>query len=304
MKTLNNIRIIGIDHGYGNIKTANTITPTGVIPSTIRPAFGSNILRCDGMYYSCGEGHKAFVSDKASDNDYYWLTLMGAAKELRRAGISEADVYLAAGLPLTWVKSQRGEFTNYLMRNERVEFEFNDRLYKLRFVGCSVFPQGYTAVIDRLSEMRGVNMLADIGNGTMNIMYITNSRPVTSKCWTEKLGVNQCVIRAANAVMDRFGMKIDESIIESVLRYGKADISEKYLACIRSAAREYSAEILDALRKYEYNPELMRLYVAGGGSCIFRNFVPPSDRISIISDICATAKGYETLALEKIQKQR
>ena len=57
MKTLNNIRIIGIDHGYGNIKTANTITPTGVIPSTIRPAFGSNILRCDGMYYSCGEGH-------------------------------------------------------------------------------------------------------------------------------------------------------------------------------------------------------------------------------------------------------
>lgn len=71
MKTLNNIRIIGIDHGYGNIKTANTITPTGVIPSTIRPAFGSNILRCDGMYYSCGEGHKAFVSDKSGDNDYY-----------------------------------------------------------------------------------------------------------------------------------------------------------------------------------------------------------------------------------------
>ena len=224
MKTLNNIRIIGIDHGYGNIKTANTITLTGVIPSTTRPVFGSNILRCDGMYYSCGEGHKAFISDKSGDNDYYLLTLMGAAKELRRAGISEADVYLAAGLPLTWVKSQRREFTNYLMRNERVEFEFNDRLYKLRFVGCSVFPQGYTAVIDRLAEMRGVNMLADIGNGTMNIMYITNSRPVASKCWTEKLGVNQCVIRAANAVMDRFGTKIDESIIESVLRYGKANM--------------------------------------------------------------------------------
>ena len=118
MKTLNNIKIIGIDHGYGNIKTVNTITLTGVIPSTTRPVFGSNILRCDGMYYSCGEGHKAFVSDKASDNDYYLLTLMGVAKELRRAGISEADVYLAAGLPLTWVKSQREEFTNYLMRNE------------------------------------------------------------------------------------------------------------------------------------------------------------------------------------------
>ena len=84
MKTLNNIKIIGIDHGYGNIKTANTITPTGVIPSANRPAFGSNILRCDGMYYSCGEGHKAFISDKSGDNDYYLLTLMGSAKELRR----------------------------------------------------------------------------------------------------------------------------------------------------------------------------------------------------------------------------
>ena len=74
---------------------------------------------------------------------------MGIAKELKRVGLSEADVHLAAGLPLTWVKAQREEFTNYLMRNERVEFEFNDRLYKVHFVGCSVFPQGYTAVIDK-----------------------------------------------------------------------------------------------------------------------------------------------------------
>lgn len=74
---------------------------------------------------------------------------MGIAKELKRVGLSEADVHLAAGLPLTWVKAQREEFTNYLMRNERVEFEFNDRLYKVHFVGCSVFPQGYAAVIDK-----------------------------------------------------------------------------------------------------------------------------------------------------------
>lgn len=33
MKELRNgIKIIGIDHGYGNIKTANTVTPTGITP--------------------------------------------------------------------------------------------------------------------------------------------------------------------------------------------------------------------------------------------------------------------------------
>ena len=30
MKELNGIKIIAIDHGYGNIKTANTVTPTGI----------------------------------------------------------------------------------------------------------------------------------------------------------------------------------------------------------------------------------------------------------------------------------
>ena len=30
MRELNTIKIIAVDHGYGNIKTANTVTPTGV----------------------------------------------------------------------------------------------------------------------------------------------------------------------------------------------------------------------------------------------------------------------------------
>lgn len=33
MQEFNKIKVIGIDHGYGNIKTANTVTPTGVIVS-------------------------------------------------------------------------------------------------------------------------------------------------------------------------------------------------------------------------------------------------------------------------------
>ncbi len=59
-------------------------------------------------------------------------------------------------------------------------------------------------------------MLADIGNGTMNIMYINNKKPVESKCYTEKLGVNQCMIAAKNAVLDRLGIKIDEVIVEQL----------------------------------------------------------------------------------------
>ena len=55
--------------------------------------------------------------------------------------------------------------------------------------------------------------------------------------------------------------------------------------------------IFQRLREHEYNPELMRLYVLGGGSCLIRNFgVYDASRVTINDDICATAKGYEYLA--------
>ena len=159
-------------------------------------------------------------------------------------------------------------------------------------------------MIDRLPQLTGVNMLADIGNGTMNIMFINNKRPIESKCYTEKLGVNQCVIAAKNAVMDTFCTKIDESIIEQVIRTGKADISEKYLNCITAAIKAYCAELFQTLAKYEYDSELMRLFVAGGGGCIIRNFGEyDTSRVTIIEDICAAAKGYEAIAYEQLKKE-
>ncbi len=86
MRNLHNIRIIGVDHGYGNVKTANTITPTGVKAYLTKPIFGVDILEYAGTYYLIGEGHKEFIADKSEDEDYYILTLMAVARELNLAG--------------------------------------------------------------------------------------------------------------------------------------------------------------------------------------------------------------------------
>lgn len=304
MRALKNTFIIGIDHGYGNIKTANTVTATGITVYSSEPTFSGNILHYNKMYYRIGEGHKEFISDKSSDNDFYLFTLMAIAKELSKQGITSADVHIAAGLPLTWVKTQREDFRKYLLQNESVEFDFKDKHYNIRIVGCSVFPQGYTAVINQLPQMTGVNMLADIGNGTMNIMYINNKKPVESKCYTEKIGVNQCVIAAKNAVLDMLGVKIDESIIEHIIRFGTADISEKYLNCITDVVKNYCGNIFETLRKYEYNPEIMRLHITGGGGRIIKNFGEYDEkRVTIIDDICAAAKGYEQLAYSMLMRK-
>jgi plasmid segregation protein ParM len=304
MREFRNVKIIAVDHGYGNIKTANTVTPTGITAYETEPIFTGNILDYNGTYYRIGEGHKEFIPDKAIDEDYYLLTLMAVARELNIFSIQEADVHLAAGLPLTWIRHQREEFRSYLLQNLEVSYRFNNKDYHIRFVGCSLYPQGYPAIVNRLGDLKGTNLLADIGNGTMNILYINNKKAQESRCWTEKFGVNQCLIAAKNAILDRFGVKIEEATVEQVLRFKAADISAPYLNCITAVARQYVANIFSTLRKYEYNPDLMRLYVVGGGGCMIRNFgMYDESRVTILDDICATAKGYEHLALMSLKRR-
>ena len=238
MRNLHNIRIIAVDHGYGNVKTANTITPTGIKAYPTKPIFGGDILEYAGTYYLIGEGHKEFIADKSMDEDYYILTLMAVARELNLVGLTRADVHLVVGLPMTWVRSQRESFRAYLMRKTDVQYSYAGKEYRVHFVVCTVYPQGYPALYNRLGEMKGTTMLADIGNGTMNILYLVNGQPSESRSWTEKQGVNQCVITARNAVMDSFGVKIDDSIIEQILRTGMADIGKPYLDCITAVARQ------------------------------------------------------------------
>ncbi|MBQ9347353.1 MAG: plasmid segregation actin-type ATPase ParM, partial [Oscillibacter sp.] len=130
-------------------------------------------------------------------------------------------------------------------------------------------------------------------------------KPVESRCWTEKFGVNQCVIAARNAVLEKLGVKMDEATVEQVLRFGTADIEKPYLDCIVSVARTYVADIFATLRKYEYNPGVMRLYVVGGGGCLVKNFGDYNeDRVTILDDLCATAKGYEYLAYTSLTRKQ
>ena len=44
MRELRNTKIIAVDHGYGNMKTANTVTPTGIKAYETEPIFTGNIF--------------------------------------------------------------------------------------------------------------------------------------------------------------------------------------------------------------------------------------------------------------------
>ena len=301
MKNQNGIMIIGVDHGYGNIKTANCCFPTGIMGYDSEPLFTADMLTYEGRYYLIGEGHKEFLAEKTMDDDYYLLTLVAIARELALAELTEASVYLAVGLPLTWTASQKAEFAAYLSRNEEVCFTYKKVEYRIRIVGVKVYPQGYAAVAQMKGQMKGVCMVADIGNGTMNVLYLINGKPQAGRMYTEKFGTYQCTLAAREEFMRRTRRELNDAIIDEVLRSGTADIREDDLSIIRTAAAEYVAGIFRRLREHGYDADTMTLYVTGGGGCLVRNFGQfDPDRVRFVDDICAAAKGYEFLASVQI----
>ena len=48
---INGTLIIGIDHGYGNIKTARRVFPTSVIKADEAPAISSEYIEYNGSFY-------------------------------------------------------------------------------------------------------------------------------------------------------------------------------------------------------------------------------------------------------------
>ena len=295
--------IVATDHGYGNIKTSHFCFKSGVTAYDSEPPFQSNLLTYHDHFYIIGEDRMEFSADKTWNDDYYILTLAAIAMELDYRNMRTATVHLAVGLPLTWVGQQKEAFKAYLLQNESVDFTFRGTAYHVVFSGADVFPQGFAAVADHLKDFTGVNMLCDIGSGTMNIMYINNGKPVSTKCFTEKYGTQQCMIAIREQLLRQFGTTVEDDVIEEVLRTGTADIGQKYLHAITATTAEYVSGIMRRLREHEYNPELMKLYVMGGGSCLIKKSgTYDPERVIIIEDICATAKGYETLARLRLKQ--
>ena len=148
---------------------------------------------------------KPFIADKTVDNDFYIMTLAAVAMECKANNVHDGDIYLAVGIPVSWIREQRDSLRDYIMKQKKLRFTFNGEKYKLNMKGCFIFPQGFPALMDRLGDLKGLNMLADIGNGTMNILLMSNLNVDERKCFTEPLGVVKFKIAARNAIMDKLG---------------------------------------------------------------------------------------------------
>lgn len=305
MQKYNNTKIIiGLDHGYGNIKTAHRVFRTGVECFEEEPIVSTNYVKYKDKYYVIGETHLIYQGNKTDSQDFYILTLAGLAEELKFRGLHEAKVVLAVGLPLAWAKSQAADFKKYLMQEQELFFSFRKESYRVHLCGVEVFPQGFAAVCNA-GLMKGFNMIADIGNGTMNVMQIIDGRPLEKSLVTDKFGVSICMKEIQKELSKSAGESIPEVMIEPMLingLQGRVDATAKVVGRI---AAGYAENILKRLIDYGYKENLVHLYVIGGGGCLLRHYsdIASKGNVTFIEDICANVKGYEYLATQKQRRQ-
>ena len=299
-----NIRIIvGVDHGYGNMKTAHRVFRTGVECMEEEPIVSKNFVRYKDKFYVIGESHLVYQGNKTDSEDFYILTLAALAEELKFRGLHEANVILAVGLPLAWMKSQGADFRHNLMKEQELHFEFRKERYYVHLCGVEIFPQGFAAVVN-LGAMQGMNMLADIGNGTMNVMQIVDNKPLEKSLVTEKFGVGICMKEIQKELSKENGEDISEMLIEPLLRNGLQERTDSTAKKVEHIATRYTENIRRRLTDYGYKEGLVHLYVIGGGGCLIRNYSDLAEKtgVTFITDICANAKGYETLAEKKLRR--
>ena len=55
---------IGLDHGYGNIKTAHRVFTTGVEAYDEEPIVSTNFVKYRDKYYVIGESHLVYQGNK------------------------------------------------------------------------------------------------------------------------------------------------------------------------------------------------------------------------------------------------
>lgn len=299
------IEVIGIDHGWSNMKTVSSVFTTGVKEVTTEPAFFDNVVEWDGAYYKVG-GKRLEVRDTKVENDnFYILTLASVAKELGRRGIRNSNVLLSVGLPLTRFGAEKQDFIKYIARKKEVSFRFEKEKYNIRIARVSVFPQCYAAVADRIKTLPERAVIVDIGSWTIDIMPISQYYPDEPECTTIPQGLIRCMREINEECVRQIGQEVDENIMQEIMAGGKGNLPKQYMGIIEGCLRAFSEKVYHMLKEHGYNLGITPTVFVGGGASVMKNFGNSTGgNVRYIEDVRANAKGYEYLGRAYLSANR
>ena len=301
MRFISNPIIIGLDHGYANIKTAHFVFPAGVVEYTHAPYSLANVLEYRDKYHVIGSGRQFLQRDKTMTDSYYHMTLAAIAKELEYRNASpDSAVILAAGLPLTEYGRDREKFAQYLLRdNEPVDFRYAGNAYHITIQAVKLFPQGYAAVLTQPELLEEPSVIvADIGGWTVDLMQLDNRMPNAATCRSLEYGMLRCLDEIAEQIRRTMGVSMSDTQIEAVLRSEATGVNDKAREIIHAIAEQYVLQLLSAIRQSGLDYGAMPTVFLGGGASLLKRHVPQRVALCrpfILDDVSLNAKGYERL---------
>lgn len=298
------MEIIGVDHGFGYVKTKTAIFAAGVARFENEPPFMQKTLKYNGAYYTVGGQPDGLASGKTSNEEYYVLTLAAIAEELKNRKMPVANVHLAAGLPLTTFGKEKSEFEQYLLQDKRqvISFEYEMKKYQIRIEKVSLYPQGYAAIAPMLSSINGSCYIVDIGTGTTDILFIGSDKiPDMKRARTiPQHGISTCISAVNEQISREFGVEFASQEIIDMIRGKDVVTNKKAKEVCNSAISDFAAVTLDILRQNKVNYMLTPTYIIGGGATLLEKHVGnlkiDDTCIKYLQDIRLNAIGYEMLA--------
>jgi len=297
--------IIGFDDGYQLGKTANFIFDNGVhMLGSVEPTLKEHSLFYDGEYFKVGEGRSAITEDKISDDTARLRTMAGIAMELRNAGINNAEVVLAAGLPFSNYGRDKIKLIDYYGKQPALDFSYEGEEYSVAIVKVIVCPQCYSAVASRLGNMKGDYLVVDIGSKTTDVVYVQNGIPVESKSITIEKAVVKWMKEIQHDMKVQTGKEIPEYEILKVMLKEENHIPTVYKELICQMLREKLRSLELELSERGYSLDYINLIYVGGGALMAHDHAGKyRNHTAYDCDLCANAKGYEFLAEQIMGKK-
>lgn len=303
MKKLGENVIIGIDHGYGYLKSAHSITKSGIEEYPVRPPFDEDILEIGHRVFVVGQIRTEQMTDKTKTDDFYHLTLVGIAKELKANRMkSVKNVVLSVGLPYSFFSAQKESFRQYLLQKEKVTFSFEAEKYQVELKDVLVYPQGLPVLATHLENYRDKTVsVADIGSRTIDVITYRKGKPFYDSCFSvDKKGTLDWIDGIQKYYLTKFQDVIDEEDIQCLLQKKKASaVDSKKAQWVQDMIKFYVKDVMKLLESKV--PGTMIL--CGGGATVVKHFYGKKQPGTIIlDDIFCNAAGYELLTYNRLKK--
>ena len=303
---MGNTLIVSVDHGYKHMKTESEelFFPTCLSELKSMPDSKKGILKYNNRIFTeHGEPVKNYDTQVKTDSDeFYILTLIALAKELRKRSIYNAEITLLGGLPQRWYDKQKESFKEYLLSGgENVFFEYEGKPFNIVIREVQLFEQGYSAFFALPNVINYLDCEAcvvDIGGGTIDILPILNGELQRMDCKIDTHATIWMNDEIKEAIETELASHVSDSTIIKYITSGS--ISEppknKYEEVMQEKLADYCDFVYSVLKKFRINVDLVPIIFVGGGAIIMKNFtrkVPGT--CEYVTDLCANAKGYKKI---------